>query len=57
LNVRAPSEKKSDDSKDNFYGESEQGFDRFSKVPLENSVTRFQCKSGEREYFQTDNWE
>ena len=31
LNVHAPSEEKSDDSKDSFYGELEQVFDRFPK--------------------------
>jgi len=25
-------------------------------VPYENSLRVFQCKSGEIEYFQTDNW-
>jgi len=29
----------------------------FSKVVHENSIRIFKCKSGEREYFQTDNWE
>jgi hypothetical protein len=50
LNMQAPSEEKSDDSKGSFYGELEQ-------VPYENSIRRLKCKSGETDYFQTDNWE
>jgi hypothetical protein len=52
LNAHAPSEEKSDDTKDSFYEELEQFFLLFCKVPHENSVRRFQCISGEREYFQ-----
>jgi hypothetical protein len=36
--VHAPSEEKNDDSKDSFYKELEQVFD---KLPYENSVRRF----------------
>jgi hypothetical protein len=32
-------------------------FRSFSKVQHENSIRIFLCKSGEKEYFQTDNWE
>ena len=39
LNVHAPSEEKSDESKDSFY--KELGFLSFSKVPYENSIMRF----------------
>jgi hypothetical protein len=53
LNVHAPTEEKSDDSKDSFYEELEQVFDRF----LSNSVRRFYCKIGEEEFFQTDDRE
>jgi hypothetical protein len=41
LNVHAPSEEKSDDTKDSFYEQLEQVFSRFLKVPYENSVRRF----------------
>ena len=37
-NVHAPSEEKSDDSKDSFYKELEKFFLSFSYVPNENSV-------------------
>ena len=37
LNVRTPSEEKSDDSKDSFYDELEQVFDH----SIENSIRRF----------------
>jgi len=57
LNVQAPSEKKNDDSKDSFFEELEQGFLSTSQVPFEYSIRTFYCKSGEREYFQTDSWE
>jgi hypothetical protein len=40
LKVNAPSEEKSDDSKDSFYEELEQGFDHFL-VPDENYVRKF----------------
>jgi hypothetical protein len=45
LNMYAPSEEKSDESKDGFYEEVEQGCDHFRKydmkVPYENSFRRF----------------
>ena len=48
LNVHAPSEEKNDDSKDSFCEELEQvSFINFI-IPYENSVRRFQCKSGEK---------
>ena len=56
LNVHAPSEEKSGDSEDSFM-RNRAGLRLFFYIPHENSVKRFQCKSGEREYFQTDNWE
>jgi hypothetical protein len=55
--VHARSEEKTDDSKDSFYEDLEQFFLPFSSEKYENSIRRFYCKSGEREYFQTDNWE
>jgi len=53
--VHAPSEEKCYDSKDSFYEELEQGFDRFSKYHMKNMLGDL-MKSGERENFQTDNW-
>ena len=32
------------------------GFRTFSTVPHGNSITKFQCKSAEREYFQPTIW-
>ena len=54
VNVHAPSEEKSDDSKDSFYEELEQVLDHFPKYHMK--IRRFQCKSGERDYFQANNW-
>jgi len=48
LNVHAPSEDKSDNSKDSFHEELELVLDHFSKYSM---------KIGERDYFQIDNWE
>jgi hypothetical protein len=56
LNVHAPTEDKSDDMKDSFHEELDcvQELD-----PLQGTTQkrRFQTKSGERRYFQTNNWE
>ena len=41
LNVHAPSEEKSDDSKDSFYEELGQVFLLFSKAPYEYYVRKF----------------
>ena len=57
LNVYAPSEEKSDDSKDSFYKELEQVFDNFPMYHMKIILGDFNAKSREREYFQTDNWE
>ena len=54
LDVHVPSEEKSDDLKDRFYGELEQGFDHFSKNHTKIILGDFN-ESGERKYFQTDN--
>ena len=56
LNMHAPSEEKSDDSKDRFYEELEQVFDHFPKYHMNILLGDFNAKVG-REYFQTDNWE
>jgi len=45
--VHAPSEEKSDESKDSFYEELEQAFYRFPKYHMKILL----------EDFQTDNWE
>ena len=55
--MHAPSEEKSDDSKYSFYEELEQGFDHFHKYHTKILLGDFNAKVGEREYFQTDNWE
>ena len=51
----APS--KSDDSKDSFYKELEQVFDHFPRYHTKILLGDFNAKVGEKEYFQTDNWE
>ena len=53
----APSEEKSDDSKDSFYAELEQFFDNFRKYNVKILLRNFLQKLGKRGYFQTDNWE
>jgi hypothetical protein len=55
--VHAPSEEKSDESKDAFYEELEQVFYHFPKYHIKILLGDFTCKSGEGEYFQTDYWE
>ena len=41
LNMHAPSEEKSDDSKDSFHEKLEKVFIHILKIPYENSVRRF----------------
>ena len=55
--MHAPSEDKSDDSKDSFYDELEQVFDHFPRYHMKILLGDLMQKWGEREYFQTDNWE
>jgi len=55
LNVHAPSEEKSNDSKDSFYDELEQVFYHFPKYHMKIRLGDFNAKVG-REYFQTDSW-
>ena len=60
LNVHAPSEEKSDESKDIFYEELEQDFDHLPKYHTKILLGDFNAKverERERECFQTDNWE
>ena len=56
LNVHAPSEEKSDESKDSFYKELEQVFYHLLKYHVKVLLGDFNAKVG-REYFQTDNSE
>ena len=56
LNMHAPSEEKSDYSKDSFYEELEQVFDHFPKYHIKIPLGDFKAKVG-REDFQADNWE
>ena len=55
LNVHAPSEEKSDDSKDSFCDNLEQVFYHIPKYCMKILID-FNAKV-EREYFQTNNWE
>ena len=54
LNVHAPSEEKSDDSKDSFYEELDHVFNNFPKYKMKILLGSFNAKLG-REYFQTNN--
>jgi endonuclease/exonuclease/phosphatase family metal-dependent hydrolase len=53
LNAHAPTEEKSDDSKDSFYEELEQVFYNFSKYHMKILLGDFNAKIGEGGYFQT----
>jgi hypothetical protein len=50
LNVHAPTEDKTN-VKGSFYEELERVFDKFLKIPYENSVRRFQCQSKQGGHF------
>ena len=52
LNVHAPSEEKSDDSKDSFYEESEQVFDHFPKYHMKITLGDFNAKMGRENTFK-----
>jgi len=54
LNVHAPSEEKSGDSKDSFYEELEQVFYLLPKYHMKILLGYFIAKRGERDHFQTD---
>jgi hypothetical protein len=56
LNVHAPSEEKSDDSKDSFYEELVEVFNNFHMHHMKILSGDFN-ESGEIKYFQTDKWE
>jgi hypothetical protein len=45
--VHAPSEEKSDDSKDRFYEELEQAFNHFPKYHIETTLGDFNATGGE----------
>jgi len=48
VNVHAPSEEKSDESKDSFYEELEQVFDHFHKYRMKILLGDFNAKVGKR---------
>jgi hypothetical protein len=50
LNVHAPTEDKTDNVKDSFYGKLERVLIN-SRKTIRNSVRRFQCQSSHRRYF------
>ena len=52
LNVRAPSEEKSDDSKDSFYEELEQVLDHFPKYRINILLGEFNTKVGRENIFE-----
>ena len=52
VNVHAPSEEKSDESKDSFYEELEQVFDHFSKYHMKILLGEFSAKMGRENIFK-----
>ena len=52
LNVHAPSEEKSDESKDSFYEELEQGFDHLPKYHTKILLGDFNAKVGRENTFK-----
>jgi len=52
LNMHAPSEEKSDDSKDSFYEELEQVFDHFPKYHMKILLEDFNAKVGRENIFK-----
>jgi hypothetical protein len=52
LNVHAPSEDKSDDSKDSFYEELEQVFDHFPRYHMKILLRYFNAKVGRENIFK-----
>jgi hypothetical protein len=53
LSAHAPTEDKSDYTKDSFYGDLERVLDSFPNYHMEILVKIFQFKSRERRYFKT----
>ena len=52
VNVHAPSEEKSDESKDSFYEELEQVFDHFPKYHMKILLGDFNAKVGRENVFK-----
>jgi len=52
VNVHAPSEEKSDESKDSFYKELEQVFDHFPKYHMKMLLGNFNAKVGRENFFK-----
>jgi exonuclease III len=52
LNVHAPTEEKSDDSKDSFYEELEQVFDGFAQYHMKILLGDFNAKLGRKDTFK-----
>jgi exonuclease III len=52
LNVHAPAEEKSDDSKDSFYEELEQAFNHFPKYHMKIVLGDFNAKLGREDTFK-----
>ena len=52
VNVHAPSEEKSDESKDSFYEELEQVFDHFPKYHMKMLLRDFNAKVGRENIFK-----
>ena len=52
VNVHAPSEEKSDESKDNFYKELEQVFNKFPKYYMKMLLGDFNAKVGRENIFK-----
>jgi hypothetical protein len=57
LKVHAPTEEKSDDSKDSFNEELEHVFDHFPTYLMKNLLGDFNAKLRREGYFQTDDRE
>jgi endonuclease/exonuclease/phosphatase family metal-dependent hydrolase len=53
LNAHAPTEEKSDDSKDSFYEELEQVFDHFPKYHMKILLGDFNAKLGRKDTFKS----
>jgi hypothetical protein len=56
-NVHVPTEDKIDDIKDRFYEELEQIFDKFPRYHMKILYWRFQCRTRQGTYFQSNYWE
>jgi len=56
VNVHAPSEEKSEESKDSLYEEIEQVFDNFPKYHMKILLGDFNAKVGREIIFKPTNW-